>query len=415
MRPSQQRPQKKPVVKKDQKVEPKVIKHFNNNRGNSNGNCSTFPEVKTKGNGDEFAQKKECLQFHPVFKLVDSLIGAQAIYGNMQSKNTNGNCNNRKVCPKYSNQMKQASTTSTGSRVSSCSCNQQPIVKRVAMNNAPMRTCTMKQDRVKTNICSINNNSNLRLTIDPVECKSKCNVKSTCSIVSNSYLEHLKNEIQNSKLKCTYLMHPKQTVPQEYVDKLKDEICVTRSKRLEEAKNIINELKSEILTYRMCVKHGNVPGSCSNVDDTNTTQLPPPIGTKNGCTIIETCPKIPVIQIKSPTCHAINATCEEGQKIPVETKNANSGQNIEAASNKVDSNEIQVIMASPSKKIKNPTFESPLATPTTTTSCVCEEFDQNGQKITKGEDQVHHKKKQAIGEYQSQSSSEDEMSKFQSF
>nr|XP_008192291.1 PREDICTED: uncharacterized protein LOC103312701 [Tribolium castaneum] len=202
-----------------------VIKHFQPNpTRETKGN---LPEVKCF---EHLPEGSRYLHLHPVFKFVDNFLSPE--------NNKTRVYVNRKSCVRFSGNTKPT-------------CCPTYAVSNACVRNLPPKKSRMPpclashRERIQTNLCNMSSSSNVRVSLRPPRCPPCAPEKPP-----DYYVEELKSEIKQNKPKIQELG----THDDAYVKKLKEELMVQKSRYLDDARNIINDLQNEIYNYRLQVK-----------------------------------------------------------------------------------------------------------------------------------------------------------------
>lgn len=213
---------------------------------------------------DEFPQSTRYLHLHPVFKFVDNFLSSTT----MNKKTTMSPQQDTQKRRDYLNKNLQP---------------ERPQQKKFVTKKCsiPKRT----QERIKANLNNIHSKSTIRLSLKPLNCPHRPVTTRTNPVSKekefkksppktlleqqialgtgcNYYVEQLKNEIKNNRIVSDKSNN--------YADKLRQEIASNRANCLEEAKNVINELKTEILNYRLRLK-SRYSSSLSDIEANSST------------------------------------------------------------------------------------------------------------------------------------------------
>jgi hypothetical protein len=253
-----------------------VVQHYHPNP--MRPKMGNFPEVHF----NELPDGSRYLHLHPVFKFVDNFLSSTSV----TSKSVPGG-----------RQHIATKKRSPGKLVRNCECTPNDIVNNVGGDSVakafitkkskmPHRTSNQnllknfKQERMKTNLSNMSSKSNIRVSLRGAPCMnwSRCgdnapvhkNIEKTERSAnsmgkgSEYYIEQLKNEIKESNSRTQFCRMTPRNDNYEYVDKLKDELSCTQSRCLEDARKIIDELKTEIVNYRLHAKT-KYSSSCSDI------------------------------------------------------------------------------------------------------------------------------------------------------
>ncbi|XP_044256087.1 serine-rich adhesin for platelets-like [Tribolium madens] len=261
-------PQRKPnmslgVLQQSTKMpEVTVIKHFQPNPARETK--GHIPEVKCS---EHLPEGSRYLHLHPVFKFVDNFLSSSA-ENNKTRAYVNG-----KSCVKFNNKSTCCPTYAVSNS----------YVKNLATKKSRMPAClSQKQDRIKTNLCNMSSSSNIRVSLRPPRCtpcvhgiapspssrETETKLQKPCV---DFYIEELKSEIKQNKPKIQEL----DINNDDYVKKLKEELMVQKSRCLDDARNIINDLQKEIYNYRLQVKARFASSSDTLGGDKTPTKIRP--------------------------------------------------------------------------------------------------------------------------------------------
>lgn len=237
-----------------------VIKHFHPNPNRDP--MGPFPEIKCL---DASPESIKCMHQHPVYKFVDNFLSnnnpGSKTCSHVKSKCSPRIINKYNINPQYVATIARNFTT-----------------KKSAV---PPHVCTPRQERIKTNLNNINSRSNIRVSIAAPNCfrekdapsSPRLKFSNTMNTCADHYIEELKNEIKQSKSKIRHAIT--ETDEDAYVANLKDELMVQKSRCLDDARSIINDLQKEIHSYRIQVK-----AKCNSSSDTVSGDKTPTWGSR---------------------------------------------------------------------------------------------------------------------------------------